>query len=79
MIEAVIDARDHHLKEVYRRINFVNNYCSHIVSLNSIFQGGVMWPSEAELFLVPCSAATAHSRHVGLWKDVYGFDFTTLG
>lgn len=39
-------------------------------------QDGVIWPSEAELFLIPCSAQLAYNGSMGIWKDVYGFDFS---
>lgn len=41
-------------------------------------QSGVMWPSEAELFLVPCSAHQCYRDQVAFWEDVYGFDFSPL-
>ncbi|XP_019855305.1 PREDICTED: protein arginine N-methyltransferase 2-like isoform X2 [Amphimedon queenslandica] len=37
---------------------------------------GMIWPSEAELFLIPCSALSAYNGSMGIWKDVYGFDFS---
>lgn len=37
-----------------------------------------MWPSMAELFLVPCSASTTHQEKVEFWSDVYGFDLSPL-
>lgn len=39
---------------------------------------GVIWPSEAELFLVPCSAEKYHREKIDFWSNVYGFDFTPL-
>ncbi len=41
-------------------------------------QDGVMWPSSAELFLVPCSAAQSYNEKVKFWEDVYGFDFSPM-
>ncbi|XP_071943186.1 protein arginine N-methyltransferase 2-like [Antedon mediterranea] len=39
---------------------------------------GVMWPSIAKLFLVPCKANTEYSSKIDFWRTVYGFDFTPL-
>ncbi|XP_062519331.1 protein arginine N-methyltransferase 2-like isoform X2 [Corticium candelabrum] len=41
-------------------------------------QGGVMWPSEASLFLVPCSAQFEYDRKLAFWEHQYGFDFSPL-
>eukprot|EP00117_Sycon_ciliatum_P023393 scpid69193/ scgid19899/ Protein arginine N-methyltransferase 2; Histone-arginine N-methyltransferase PRMT2 len=38
---------------------------------------GTLWPSQASLFLVPCSAADQADR-VGFWSSLYGFDFSIL-
>jgi protein arginine N-methyltransferase 2 len=39
---------------------------------------GVMWPSEAHLYLTPCSAHSVYTDKVAFWNDVYGFDFSPL-
>ncbi|CAI8058127.1 Protein arginine N-methyltransferase 2 [Geodia barretti] len=39
---------------------------------------GVMWPSEACLYLAPCSAHSVYNEKVMFWNDVYGFDFSPL-
>jgi protein arginine N-methyltransferase 2 len=41
-------------------------------------QGGVMWPSEAHLFLVPCTAQLEYDRKLAFWECQYGFDFSPL-
>lgn len=41
-------------------------------------QDGVMWPSEALLYLTPCSAHSVYTDKVAFWNDVYGFDFSPL-
>ncbi|XP_070570637.1 protein arginine N-methyltransferase 2-like [Ptychodera flava] len=38
---------------------------------------GVMWPSDAFLHLVPCSAAQEYNK-VSFWNNVYEFDFSYL-
>ena len=48
------------------------------VSYSVFYQDGVMWPSTAELFLVPCSAAQTFTEKVKFWEDVYGFDFSPM-
>ena len=37
-----------------------------------------MWPSEASLFLVPCSAQFEYDRKLAFWEHQYGFDFSPL-
>ena len=37
-----------------------------------------MWPSDAELFLVPCSAEDVYKEKISFWDDVYGFDYAPL-
>ena len=39
---------------------------------------GVIWPSCAQLFITPCSAEELYHQKVGVWKQQYGFSFTTL-
>ncbi|XP_077997829.1 protein arginine N-methyltransferase 2-like [Glandiceps talaboti] len=38
---------------------------------------GVMWPSDASLYLVPCTAAHEYKK-VKFWDNVYEFDFSYL-
>lgn len=38
--------------------------------------GGIMWPSHAKLFLVPCSTKDPYDKKVEAWRDQYGFDFS---
>lgn len=38
--------------------------------------GGVVWPSNAKLFLVPCSTQDLYNKKIAVWHDQYGFDFT---
>ena len=45
---------------------------------SSAHQEGVVWPSEATLYLTPCSAHSVYSDKVTFWNDVYGFDFSPL-
>lgn len=40
--------------------------------------GGVMWPTHAQLFILPCSAEKLYHQKVGVWKQHYGFSFTSL-
>ena len=40
--------------------------------------GGIVWPSHAMLYLVPCSAEEVYKGKVSFWKDQYGFDFSPL-
>lgn len=39
---------------------------------------GVVWPSHAMLYLVPCTAKMVYEERVNFWKDQYGFDFSPL-
>ncbi|XP_046543789.1 LOW QUALITY PROTEIN: protein arginine N-methyltransferase 2-like [Haliotis rubra] len=39
---------------------------------------GVMWPSPASLYLVPCMAHDKHKELVHFWDNQYGFDFSSL-
>ncbi|XP_006822673.1 protein arginine N-methyltransferase 2-like [Saccoglossus kowalevskii] len=39
---------------------------------------GVMWPSDASLYLVPCSATDEYNKKIAFWDCVYGFDFSYL-
>ena len=38
--------------------------------------GGVIWPSNAKLFVAPCSAQKAYQEKVIAWNNQYGFDFS---
>ena len=38
--------------------------------------GGLIWPSNAKLFLVPCSAQKAYDDSITIWYSQYGFDFS---
>ncbi len=40
--------------------------------------GGVVWPSHAQLYLVPCTAEEVYRDKVTFWENVYGFDFSPL-
>lgn len=40
--------------------------------------GGVMWPTLAQLFIFPCNAEELYHQKVGVWKQQYGFSFSTL-
>lgn len=39
---------------------------------------GKIWPSQASLYIVPCSAAKIYQSTVGFWNDVYGFNFSSV-
>ncbi|XP_071112172.1 protein arginine N-methyltransferase 2-like isoform X4 [Haliotis cracherodii] len=39
---------------------------------------GVMWPSRASLYLVPCMAHDKHRDLVQFWDNQYSFDFSSL-
>ncbi|KAI8487770.1 class I-like SAM-binding methyltransferase super [Branchiostoma belcheri] len=41
-------------------------------------KGGVMWPSHAKLYLVPCRAQKQYDEKIACWEDQYGFDFSPL-
>ena len=41
-------------------------------------QDGVVWPSQAELFLAPCSAEKQFNNSVTMWNNVFGFNFSSL-
>ncbi|XP_038049177.1 protein arginine N-methyltransferase 2-like isoform X2 [Patiria miniata] len=41
-------------------------------------EDGVIWPSHATLYLVPCSAEELYQTKVGFWESVHGFDFSAL-
>ncbi|XP_078620041.1 protein arginine N-methyltransferase 2-like isoform X2 [Branchiostoma floridae x Branchiostoma japonicum] len=41
-------------------------------------RGGVMWPSHANLYLVPCRAQKQYDEKISCWEDQYGFDFSPL-
>ncbi|KAM9709981.1 protein arginine N-methyltransferase 2 isoform 2-T2 [Menidia menidia] len=40
--------------------------------------GGVMWPSNAALTLVPCQADSYYAEKMAFWERPYGLDFTPL-
>ena len=39
---------------------------------------GVIWPSNAKLFIAPCSAKKVYEEKVTVWKNQYGFDFSPV-
>jgi protein arginine N-methyltransferase 2 len=39
---------------------------------------GLLWPSNAQLFLVPCQAEVKYKQVVGFWNDVHGFNFSCV-
>ncbi|KAK3599046.1 hypothetical protein CHS0354_012531 [Potamilus streckersoni] len=39
---------------------------------------GMLWPSSANLFLVPCSAHAQYSQKMEFWDSQFGFDFSPL-
>jgi len=39
---------------------------------------GVIWPSNAQLFIAPCSAKKIYEEKVTVWKNQYGFDFSPV-
>lgn len=39
---------------------------------------GVIWPSSAKLFIVPCTAKKIYEEKVTVWNDQYGFDFSPV-
>ena len=39
---------------------------------------GIIWPSNAKLFIVPCSAKKAYDEKVTVWSNQYGFDFSPI-
>ncbi|XP_045178609.1 protein arginine N-methyltransferase 2-like isoform X2 [Mercenaria mercenaria] len=41
-------------------------------------EDGVLWPSTASLFLVPCSAHDQYTSKVDFWDNQFGFDFSCL-
>lgn len=61
-------------------------YLLHESMINSVIvarekwlkDGGIMWPSSANLYICPVSLPEYHKEHFGFWEDVYGFDFTPL-
>ena len=40
--------------------------------------GGIIWPSNAKLFITPCSAKKAYDEKVTVWNNQYGFDFSPV-
>jgi len=45
---------------------------------NWLKSGGVIWPSNAKLFIAPCSAKKAYDEKVTVWNNQYGFDFSPI-
>lgn len=41
-------------------------------------QGGIMWPSHATLYLVPCTAQQEYDEKITFWKNICGLDFSPL-
>ena len=39
---------------------------------------GVIWPSNAQLFIAPCSAKKIYEEKVTVWRNQYGFDFSPV-
>ena len=39
---------------------------------------GVIWPSNAQLFITPCSAKKIYDEKVTVWRNQYGFDFSPV-
>ena len=39
---------------------------------------GTMWPTYAQLFLFPCTAPELYQQKIGVWKQQYGFSFSSL-
>lgn len=39
---------------------------------------GVIWPSNAKLFIAPCSAKKVYEEKITVWQNQYGFDFSPL-
>ena len=40
--------------------------------------GGTMWPTYAQLFIFPCTVPELYQQKIGVWKQQYGFSFSTL-
>ncbi len=40
--------------------------------------GGTIWPSEAQLYITPCSAGELYEEKVNPWGEAYGLDFSPL-
>ncbi|KAL5489484.1 hypothetical protein EMCRGX_G018578 [Ephydatia muelleri] len=55
-------------------------YLGHVVSEHGTKtdSDGVVWPSGARLFLVPCSAQQCYNEKISFRDNVYGFDFSPL-
>ena len=41
-------------------------------------EGGTMWPTCAQLFIFPCTVPELYQQKIGVWKQQYGFSFSTL-
>lgn len=71
MIETVIHARDRYLKPV-------SDLGVSAIIFICFVKDGVMWPSHANLYLVPCSAHKNYNDKVSFWSSQYGFDLSPL-
>ena len=40
--------------------------------------GGILWPTCAELFIFPCTVPELYKKKIGVWKQQYGFSFSTF-
>ena len=40
--------------------------------------GGTIWPTYAQLFIFPCTVPELYQQKIGVWKQQYGFSFSTL-
>ena len=40
--------------------------------------GGIIWPTYAQLFIFPCTVPELYQQKIGVWKQQYGFSFSTL-
>lgn len=49
-----------------------------IMREKSLKEGGMMWPSTAKLFMVPCVAKQQYETNIAFWDNQYGFDFSVL-
>lgn len=39
---------------------------------------GIIWPTCAQLFIVPCMLSKVYEEKIGVWKQQYGFSFSSL-
>ena len=72
MLECVLIARDKWLKPVSYSLWFP------LPCAATPQQDGVMWPSHATLYLVPCTAQQEYDDKITFWKNVCGMDFSPL-